>query len=90
MSGPLPDGDAPIVGQGELGTPPYAARAAEVTAATSGFETDPVCGSRIGVRYAARSEYNGHAYYFDSLECQRRFDEMPARFTKSLDRRRSA
>jgi YHS domain-containing protein len=89
-SGPLPSGDAPIVGQGELGNAPHQATAAEMTASADAFQTDPVCGARINVRQGERVEHNGHAYYFDSVACRRRFEEAPERFTTALDRRPDA
>jgi YHS domain-containing protein len=90
VSGPLPPADVPIVGQGDLGTPPADRRAPDTFATTSALATDPVCGGHVDVGDAERCEYKGHAYYFDSVECRRQFDAMPERFATALDRRRSA
>ena len=87
-SGPLPPGEVPIVEQGDLGTPAADRRAAET--ATPEFATDPVCGGWVNVRDANFCDYNGHVYYFHSVECRIEFDATPERFTTALDRRRSA
>ena len=89
-SGPLPPGrDVPIVGQDELTHGSHERAATEIPGGASAFETDPVCGSRINRTSAEHRDFNGHAYYFDSLECLRRFDEAPGRFATMPDRRRA-
>lgn len=89
-SGPLPPGsDVPTVGQGELGHGPRTPAASEIPPGPSGFETDPVCGTRIAVTQGERVDYNGHAYYFDSMACRRRFEEAPDRFATMPEQRRS-
>jgi YHS domain-containing protein len=88
-SGPLPPGSSvPIVGQDELTHGPHMPGNGEMAAGASEFETDPVCGSRINAAKAERRDFNGHTYYFDSLDCRRRFEQAPERFAMMPDRRR--
>jgi YHS domain-containing protein len=87
-SGPLPPGsDVPIVGQDELAHGPRPLHSEEMPAGASAFETDPVCGARINTAAAERGDYNGHAYYFDSIDCRLRFEETPDRYATIPDRR---
>lgn len=84
VSGPAPPaGDMPVVEQGELVDGPRGS-----TPAADAFETDPVCGKRIEAAAGEPSTFNGHAYYFDSPECRRLFEEAPERFATLPDRRR--
>lgn len=88
VSGPLPPGsDVPIVGQEELAHGPLPVEPDRVPVGASAFETDPVCGSRVNISGAERREHNGHAYYFDSIDCRRRFEATPERYTTIPDRR---
>ena len=44
---------------------------------------DPVCNMEVDERSAAaRSEYNGQAYYFCSQNCKNRFDQNPQQYVK--------
>ena len=89
VSGPLPpEGKTPIVGQGELADGPRHPRVDAVPVGPAPFETDPVCGSRISTTQGERSDFNGHAYYFDSVECRLLFEEAPNRFATVPDLRR--
>ncbi|MFB3765449.1 MAG: YHS domain-containing protein [Methanotrichaceae archaeon] len=43
---------------------------------------DPVCGKEItNTRDAAKTEYQGRLYYFESAECKRAFEDDPRRYT---------
>ena len=45
------------------------------------MEHDPVCGMEIETDDAvARSEYEGNAYYFCSITCQKEFEKNPERY----------
>jgi YHS domain-containing protein len=83
---PPPSGETPLVGQGELTGEPIDLKGVE-PAGSSEFETDPVCGSRVNVAGGERSEFGGHAYFFDSIDCRLRFEEAPDRFATLPDRR---
>ncbi len=42
---------------------------------------DPVCGMEVTYENAqARSQYNGHTYYFCSLDCKEQFDKNPEKY----------
>jgi YHS domain-containing protein len=42
---------------------------------------DIVCGIEVDEqRAASKREYQGRTYYFCSVACQQRFDEVPARY----------
>lgn len=42
---------------------------------------DPVCGMEVTYENAqARSEHNGHTYYFCSLGCKEQFDRNPEQY----------
>ena len=87
-SGPVPpNGELPLVGQGELSGEPLRLAGADTRVGASPFETDPVCGGRVNVAECERSEFGGHAYYFDSLDCRQRFEATPDRFVTLPDRR---
>jgi len=88
MSGPLPPSpDAPTVAQGDLGRG-IRGFGAEVESGTSemvGYRRDPVCGSHVHPEHAAATvDWNDMTYFFDSVECRRRFDEAPPRYAGSL------
>jgi YHS domain-containing protein len=38
---------------------------------------DPVCGMEVDEKSSAKTEYDGHTYYFCSSECKREFQEDP-------------
>ncbi len=45
---------------------------------------DLVCGMEVDLQAAEfKSEYNGHSYYFCSLECKSRFDAHPQIFIQN-------
>jgi len=89
VSGPLPPAsDVPIVGQDELTHGARQSVSSAMPAGASAFETDPVCGARINRAAAECGEHNGHAYYFDSIDCRRRFEEAPDRYATIPDLRR--
>ncbi|MGD9711536.1 MAG: YHS domain-containing protein [Thermomicrobiales bacterium] len=47
---------------------------------------DPVCGMEVDSSLAAaQMVYQGHAYYFCSEECLRRFRQNPGRYTTASD-----
>ena len=47
------------------------------------MERDPVCGMDIPRENAeARTDYQGHTYYFCSLACQGQFTKTPDRYTR--------
>lgn len=51
---------------------------------------DPVCGMEITYENAqARSEYNGHTYYFCSLGCKEQFDQNPEQYVTQEHEARS-
>jgi Cu+-exporting ATPase len=42
---------------------------------------DPVCGMDVTYETAqARSQYDGHTYYFCSLDCKEQFDQNPEKY----------
>ncbi len=49
---------------------------------SKGMPIDPVCGKEITDTIdAAKTEYQGKLYYFDSAECKRAFEDDPRRYT---------
>jgi len=45
------------------------------------LSVDPVCGASVDEkRAAAKTSYAGQVYYFCSKDCQRAFEESPAKF----------
>jgi Cu+-exporting ATPase len=46
---------------------------------------DPVCGMEVAEGQASgRSEYDGKAYYFCSVECQEEFEDDPESYLDDL------
>jgi YHS domain-containing protein len=44
--------------------------------------TDPVCGMQVDVSQALHADHRGHAYYFCSEECRKRFNEAPKKYVQ--------
>ena len=51
---------------------------------TESLDRDPVCGTPVSIRKAEKrgmkTLYKGKTYYFDSPECQARFQQNPSRY----------
>jgi YHS domain-containing protein/predicted small metal-binding protein len=83
-SGPLPPGEARLVGQEELG---QGTRGAAGYQESGGSElivtrTDPVCGAEVNPEHGEATDYDGATYYFDSPACKREFEQSPQRYTQ--------